>query len=227
MLWATLVGVFTLELFYRLLQSLLISPQRNDSVTVPEGGASSAVEDRTMSLLDYFDTQRPAVKRLKRSDSDINGSLSRETTRSDESLVSSSRKSSVIPSSKDSEDDTPAPDEVPNPLDRDSSGDSLIPTVSQTELEASLPSIKVDQEAIEEYEASRAAEADDQENEEELNLKERIDKRRWRRGRSSIYVDAFNLALETVLDEESHLFSESETKVFNQWNSLPYESQYL
>ena len=45
--------------------------------------------------------------------------------------------------------------------------------------------------------------------------------------RSSIYVDAFNLALETVLDDESHLFDEPEMVIFENWRKLDYESQYL
>lgn len=49
----------------------------------------------------------------------------------------------------------------------------------------------------------------------------------WVRGRSSIYVDAFNLALDTVLEEESHLFDEQEKDVFRQWRELDYEAQYL
>jgi Fanconi-associated nuclease 1 len=40
-------------------------------------------------------------------------------------------------------------------------------------------------------------------------------------------VDAFNLALETVLDEEAHLFDEAEMEVFRKWRELDYESQYL
>lgn len=40
-------------------------------------------------------------------------------------------------------------------------------------------------------------------------------------------MDAFNLALDTVLEEESHLFDEAETKVFEDWKALSYEAQYL
>lgn len=43
----------------------------------------------------------------------------------------------------------------------------------------------------------------------------------------SIYVDAFNLALDTVLKEESYLFSEDETEVFARYRSLEYEAQHL
>ena len=46
-------------------------------------------------------------------------------------------------------------------------------------------------------------------------------------GRSSIYVDAFNLALDTVLEDEAHLFSRAERCVFEQWKVLGYEAQYL
>lgn len=43
----------------------------------------------------------------------------------------------------------------------------------------------------------------------------------------SMYVDAFNLALDTVLKDESHLFSEAETEVFAKYRSLDYEAQNL
>jgi fanconi-associated nuclease 1 len=91
-----------------------------------------------------------------------------------------------------------------------------------TELESALAPVKTDKEAITEYELMRAAE--------EViptNLKERLDTRKWAQGKSSIYVDAFNLALETVLEDEGHLFDEAETEVFNQWRSLDYDAQYL
>ncbi|KIH89717.1 fanconi-associated nuclease 1 [Sporothrix brasiliensis 5110] len=45
--------------------------------------------------------------------------------------------------------------------------------------------------------------------------------------RSSIYVDAFNIALDTVLEQEEHLFNEKEKAVFSAWRSLDYEAQYL
>ncbi|KAL8714839.1 MAG: hypothetical protein Q9220_001352 [cf. Caloplaca sp. 1 TL-2023] len=91
---------------------------------------------------------------------------------------------------------------------------------SQTELESALPPVKTDKEAIAEYEATRAAEAG-------LDLQGRLGQRSWVQGKSSIYVDAFSLALETVLDEESHLFDEAEMAVFQQWRDLSYEGQYL
>jgi Fanconi-associated nuclease 1 len=89
----------------------------------------------------------------------------------------------------------------------------------RTDLETALPSVQSDKEAIEAYEASRAAG--------ELGLAGRLAESKWERGKSSIYVDAFNLALETVLDDESHLFDEAEHAVFQQWREFSYEAQYL
>ncbi len=91
---------------------------------------------------------------------------------------------------------------------------------SQTELESALPPVKTEKEAIAEYEATRAGEAG-------LGLQSRLGQRQWVPGKSSIYVDAFNLALETVLDEESHLFDEAEMAVFQRWRDMSYEGQYL
>jgi Fanconi-associated nuclease 1 len=91
-----------------------------------------------------------------------------------------------------------------------------------TGLEKAMPPIKTDKEAIKEYEELRASEGAQLQ-----ELEERLGQRKWTRGKSSIYVDAFNLALETVLDEESHLFDAAETKVFEAWRGLQYEAQYL
>lgn len=43
----------------------------------------------------------------------------------------------------------------------------------------------------------------------------------------SMYVDAFNLALDTVLQDELHLFSDVEQEVFAKYRSLEYEPQFL
>lgn len=91
-----------------------------------------------------------------------------------------------------------------------------------TDLESALPHIKADDEAIEAYEAFKASQEDVAD-----EAGERLEKRAWVRGKSSLYVDAFNLALDTVLDEESHLFDEAETEVFRIWRDLSYEAQYL
>ena len=45
--------------------------------------------------------------------------------------------------------------------------------------------------------------------------------------RQSIYVDAFFLVLNTVLDEESHLFDAAERAVFDALRDAPYDAQYL
>lgn len=104
-------------------------------------------------------------------------------------------------------------------------GDESIEETSEpqrTDLESALPPIKSDAEAIEEYEAFKASQEESRE-----ETEERLKDRNWIRGKSSIYVDAFNLALDTVLDEESHLFDEAEMEVFKVWRGLDYEAQYL
>jgi len=89
-------------------------------------------------------------------------------------------------------------------------------------LETALPDIRTDQEAIDEYEAQRAAE------QAEKDVRDgRLQDQNWTTGKSSIYVDAFNLALETVLDEESQLFDDAEKALFEHWWKLGYEAQYL
>ncbi|KAK6340669.1 hypothetical protein TWF696_008994 [Orbilia brochopaga] len=45
--------------------------------------------------------------------------------------------------------------------------------------------------------------------------------------RSSIYVDAFNIALDTVLEDESYLFDDSEHEIFQKYRDLDYEAKYL
>ncbi|GIZ43588.1 hypothetical protein CKM354_000680700 [Cercospora kikuchii] len=115
-----------------------------------------------------------------------------------------------------------ARDEIPDSEDGSDIELSAEPNdARRTDLETALPQIETDKEAIEAYEASKAAE------QAELGLQERLDGRKWTRGKTSIYVDAFNLALETVLDEEGHLFDEAEHAVFKQWRDLTYEAQYL
>ena len=91
----------------------------------------------------------------------------------------------------------------------------------RTDLESALPPVETDEEAIRAYEATRAAEAAD------LSLQGRLGQRKWIQGKSSIYVDAFNLALETVLEDEAHLFDQAEMTIFENWRNLSYEGQYL
>ncbi|KAK3393188.1 VRR-NUC domain-containing protein [Podospora didyma] len=103
-------------------------------------------------------------------------------------------------------------------------GDSL-PVRRQTAFESSLPQVATDKEAIEEYEAARAS--SQAELDPVAETAARIESRQWVRGKSSIYVDAFSLALDTVLQDEAHLFDNREKAVFEQWRCLPYEAQYL
>jgi len=152
-----------------------------------------------MSLLHFWETQR-SVKRRKTSDQP-----------SDEEVVHAKRPPSPSPSTG-----------VTEPISPDEAEpDANIPS-SQTDLETSLPEIKTEDTAIEEYEALKS---EDDENKPKLHV--RLRDGVWRKGKSSIYVDAFNLALETVLEDESHLFHETEMEVFKQWKELSYESQYL
>jgi len=116
-------------------------------------------------------------------------------------------------------------DEVPDSDHDDDDGNGLEDESQPsrpTELESALSPIKTDKEAIAEYEAMRASEQDISD-----DLEDRLKRRQWVKGKSSIYVDAFNFALETVLEDEAHLFNETEMGVFNQWRDLDYEAQYL
>lgn len=91
-----------------------------------------------------------------------------------------------------------------------------------TDVENALPPTETNQEAITEYETLRSSQ--NNAGEESSGVKTAP---LWIKGRSSIYVDAFNLALDTVLEEEASLFSSKESEIFKQWRSLNYEAQYL
>lgn len=154
------------------------------------------------------DFESPTAKRLKRLDS-TDSSISR---RQDSDLEDEGRTTPVQTTTR----------EIPD-SEAESDDDDIVPQDGnrKTELESSLPLVKTDKEAIAEYEATRAAEA------ESLDLSGRLGQRKWVAGKSSIYVDAFNLALETVLEDESHLFDEAEMAVFSHWRDMSYEGQYL
>ncbi|KAL3462342.1 hypothetical protein BJX64DRAFT_299581 [Aspergillus heterothallicus] len=166
-----------------------------------------------MSLLDYWDTKRPSVKRRKLSPE---GSILEAKSEPDEdspsdetpAVKTETTKTILVP---------PAEEE---PLKND---DGVIPN-SQTELESALPTVETDPHAIEDYESSQRVK---EEEEKELSLQDRMRDGKWRKGKSSIYVDAFNLALDTVLAEEAHLFDDAEREIFQHWRELSYESQYL
>lgn len=158
------------------------------------------------------DIETPTAKRLKRLDS-TDSSISRreDSDLEDEGRNTPIQRTSVRPSR-----------EIPDSEEESDDDDNVLQDGNQkTELESALPPVKTDKEAIAEYEATRAAEA------EGLDLNARLGQRKWVAGKSSIYVDAFNLALETVLEDESHLFDEAEMAVFEQWRDMSYEGQYL
>jgi Fanconi-associated nuclease 1 len=149
---------------------------------------------------DDGDFATPPPKRIKR---DITDFVTKKAC--PKKTTQKSRKNEIPDSDADSDNEVVHDDEP--------AGDK------RTDLETALPFIETDKEAIEAYEASRAAG--------ELELQGRLAESKWVRGKSSIYVDAFNLALETVLEDESHLFDEAEHTVFQQWRDLNYEAQYL
>ena len=158
------------------------------------------------------DFETPTAKRLRRLDS-TDSSLSR---REDSDLEDGGRRKPLQKSPVRSSREIPDSE-----AESDDDNDAFPDGNRKTELESALPPVKTDKEAIAEYEASRAAEAED------LDLNGRLGQRKWVPGKSSIYVDAFNLALETVLEDESHLFDEAEMALFEQWRHMSYEGQYL
>lgn len=151
----------------------------------------------------------PAAKRIRRSDSDE--SASSVNPLRDGLTSDSENDGSVVHLRRE----IPDSDEEP-----DSDNDTNVP-VTKTGLESALPAVKTDKQAIQDYEAARAAESTD------LALQDRLSQRKWIPGKGSIYVDAFNLALETVLEDEAHLFDEGEMTIFDNWRNLTYEGQYL
>lgn len=156
-----------------------------------------------MSLLDYWNTQLPVKRRKIARDDGLDIPSSR---------AASDRANERTPGNSSDTLDLDHVGEYPHEDD--------LPISSQTDLETSLPTVESDNEVIKEYEFSQTRYP-------ETTLQDRLQNGRWQKGRSSIYVDAFNHALETVLEEESHLFNEAEMEVFHHWKNLSYESQYL
>lgn len=112
--------------------------------------------------------------------------------------------------------------EIPDSEDEDEISHEQSAPVKSTQLETVLPPVQTDDEAIEAYEAYKAGQQDVKD-----TTQARLENRTWTRGKSSIYVDAFSLALDTVLEEEGHLFNEAELQLFKEWRDLDYECQYL
>jgi Fanconi-associated nuclease 1 len=153
----------------------------------------------------------PSAKRVRRLE-DADSSTSRGGSESDAEAIGGD-----IPFEPDTFFGRGAPNQ-----DGDEPGE--LPPGSQTELESSLPCVKSEKEAFDEYELLKKTEDNGGK---QSDLEKRLGDRSWEKGKSSIYVDAFNLALETVLNEEAHLFDDTELAVFEQWKGLVYESQYL
>lgn len=164
----------------------------------------------SMSLLDYWGKHGSSVKRRKVSGDDAQNPGQRK-----EDLPRLNDEHSIDPPSLKTFDSPATPLDGDIPVEDENQISN-----SQTELESSLPVIETDNQAIDEYETSHAGK-------DEPNLRQRMQDGSWQKGKSSIYVNAFNLALETVLNEEAHLFNEVEMEVFRQWKELSYESQYL
>lgn len=93
-----------------------------------------------------------------------------------------------------------------------------------TDVENALPATQDEEEAIHEYEAIKASQSSPHSS---RGVTAPDPSPKWTKWRSSIYVDAFILALDTVLEDESHLFDEAEKEIFRQWKQLDYEAQYL
>lgn len=129
--------------------------------------------------------------------------------------VNPRRRRDVVPDSEDEDEG------------EDQAGHDLSIHHHDTALESALPPVTADEEAIEEYEAMRASQLSASADEKDGPSSSDVDRRKWIRGKSSIYVDAFNLALDTVLEDEAHLFNSQEKAVFEEWRSLDYEAQYL
>lgn len=152
-----------------------------------------------------FNSETPAAKRVKRDKSHQQSStVSNDNTSPFRSRPPSRQRLLEVADSEEEEDDGGVP---------------LLG--SQTDLETALPPVRTDEDAIAEYEAYKASIVSDP------SLQDRFAKGSWTRGRSSIYLDAFNLALQTVLEEETHLFDAAERTLFAHWRDLRYESQYL
>lgn len=94
---------------------------------------------------------------------------------------------------------------------------------SQTGLETFIPAPRTDENAISNYEASKAKQNGVLESTDTGQLY----RGQYTKGKSSIYIEAFNHAVESVLRDESHLFNDNEMALFHYWRTLSYESQYL
>ena len=153
---------------------------------------------------DEYSLQQPPSKKVKRSEPE------ESDAEADQRCISPAHPAPrrEIPDSEGQSDDEAVEDEAPR--------------ASQTDLEQALPPIRTDREAIEEYESMRHAEIVSS-----SPANGPPSSGPWVKGKSSIYTDSFLMALDTVLDEESHLFNLEEMRVFDSFRSMSYEAQYL
>ena len=131
-------------------------------------------------------------------------------------------KSAEVPDSESDDEQCGQELEDSVPEDSEGVGGASSGEAGPTDFENVLPATHSDEEAVKEYEALKSSQGHG--NPDDTTAKTRP---LWVKGRSSIYVDAFNLALDSVLDEESHLFDEKEKEVFRQWRELGYEAQFM
>lgn len=161
-----------------------------------------------------LDLREQPAKRVKReiadSDAEPDGSSSDGETLKAKPKPAALRRCDTADTSVSINDESPNQSEPENTPGR------------PTAIESALPEVKTDKEAIEEYESFRASQGDKAE-----GLASRFVNREWVKGKSSLYVDAFNLALSTVLEDEFHLFDDNERALFDYWENLSYEAQYL
>lgn len=179
------------------------------------------MKDRHAHATDEPPSKR--VKRVKRDESHVGAEGSDEDLRPGSPLLKRLpvvRRVDTL-ASELGDDDTPQNSEAEAEAEAEVDAEADVPR--RTAIEDSLPETKSGKEALEEYENFRASQDDGG----SASAASRLDSRKWVRGKTSLYVDAFNLALGTVLDEESHLFDDKEMYIFGQWNKLSYDAQFL
>ncbi|KAI5862102.1 VRR-NUC domain-containing protein [Durotheca rogersii] len=165
----------------------------------------------------------PPPKRVKRQESYSGDEDTDQDTRSDSSLAADPS----LGAARYHGAPGPAADDGDDSERSDPEAEEIAPR-RPTAIESSLPEVKSGREALQEYEAFKASQNDDDDADASVaSPTSRLNSRKWVKGKTSIYVDAFNLALDTVLDEESHLFNAREMYIFDQWKGLDYAAQYL
>ena len=196
-------------------RSLFIVQLFVNFVTIPDPIIYVPCCGDNMSLLEYWGVRLPPAKRRK------TGTIATDTA--DTRSTSSKRKTEQRYRSEEE------PLSISSPNISSEEYETKVPweetTESRTDLESSLPEIKANDQSIDDYYYHYAVDVGEQPD--KRSADQPLLSGEWKRGKSSIYVDAFNLALDTVLAEQAHLFDEAEMEVFRQWRSLSYEAQYL